>query len=220
MTRTTSNSPRRRRRPDARPDEILDAALDIFSRDGFAAARVEDIAAAAGLSKGAVYLYFPSKEAMLNALVERSAGTLARSADAMVAAGAPDDPEGALRGLLRLLFGALADPKISAAPRLVLAEAGRFPEIAEYYRTHVLDIARGAITALHSAGVEAGKFRAVDSDALMRLIAGPGLAHMALTSIFAFPPATLTEPEAMADAIADLLLEGLRPRPALNAGET
>ena len=63
----------RRRRPEARPDEILDAALSVFAEQGFTAARVEDIARRAGLSKGAVYLYFPSKEAMLNALVEQSA---------------------------------------------------------------------------------------------------------------------------------------------------
>ena len=60
----------RKRRPEARPDEILDAALAVFGEQGFAQARVEDIAKRAGLSKGAVYLYFPSKDAMLNALVE------------------------------------------------------------------------------------------------------------------------------------------------------
>ena len=86
----------RRRRPEARPDEILDAALSVFVEQGFTAARVEDIARRAGLSKGAVYLYFPSKEAMLNALVEQSAGTLAKAAERLVAVGAPRDPEAAL----------------------------------------------------------------------------------------------------------------------------
>ena len=85
--------PKRQRRPEDRPDEILDAALAVFTEQGFAAARVDDIAKRAGLSKGAVYLYFPSKEAMLNALVEQSAGLVAQSAERMVAAAAPDDPE-------------------------------------------------------------------------------------------------------------------------------
>ncbi len=58
-----------RRRAEARPDELLDAALDEFIARGFDAARVEDIAKRAGLSKGAVYLYFKSKEEVLRALI-------------------------------------------------------------------------------------------------------------------------------------------------------
>jgi AcrR family transcriptional regulator len=64
--------PKFRRRAGARPDEVLDAALDLFISKGFANTRVEDIATAAGLSKGAVYLYFPSKEAILEGLVKRA----------------------------------------------------------------------------------------------------------------------------------------------------
>ncbi|MAC88270.1 TetR/AcrR family transcriptional regulator [Maricaulis sp.] len=202
----------RRRRPEARPEEILDAALSVFSEQGFAAARVEDIARAAGLSKGAIYLYFPSKEAMLNGLVERSAGHLAKTAEAMVASGAPRDAEAGLRNLLRMLFTSMADPAISAAPRLVFAEAGRFPEIADFYRRQVLEIARGAMRALLEAGVGANVFRPVDADAFMRAVAGPAFAHMALTTIFTLPPDTLTDPADMADALADILLHGLKPR--------
>lgn len=201
-----------RRRPEARPDEILDAALTVFSTKGFAAARVEDIARQAGLSKGAVYLYFPSKEAMLNGLVEQSAGQLAKAAEQLVAMGAPQNAETAFRSLLRMLFTAMGDPDINAAPRLVFAEAGRFPEIAAHYRSQVLDVARRALRALLAAGVESGTFRDVDADAFMRATAGPGIAHMALTSIFGFPADRLTDPAEMADALADILLNGLKPR--------
>lgn len=202
----------RRRRPEARPDEILDAALSVFAEQGFTAARVEDIARRAGLSKGAVYLYFPSKEAMLNALVEQSAGALAKAAEKLVALGAPKDPEAALRSLVFMLVTAMTDPDISAAPRLVLTEAQRFPEIAQYYRTHVLDIARGALKALLAAGIAGGNFRPVDGDILMRFVAGPVLAHMVLATIFDMAPETLREPADIADALCDLLLNGLKPR--------
>ncbi|WP_323762053.1 TetR/AcrR family transcriptional regulator [Maricaulis sp.] len=208
MTRQT----KRRRRPDARPEEILAAALTVFSAKGFSAARVEDIAREAGLSKGAVYLYFPSKEAMLNGLVEQSAGQLAQAAEQLVAQGAPQDPEAAFRALLDMLFTAMGDPGVNAAPRLVFAEAARFPEIAAFYRTHVIEIARRSLRALLAAGVATGAFRDVDSDAFMRSVAGPGIAHMALTSIFALPPDHLNTPADMADAIADILLHGLKPR--------
>ncbi|WP_417484976.1 TetR/AcrR family transcriptional regulator [Maricaulis salignorans] len=208
MTRT----PRHRRRPEARPEEILTAALATFAEQGFAAARVEDIARRAGLSKGAVYLYFPSKEAMLNALVEQSAGALARTVEQHVAQIAAADPEAALRGLLRILFAAVSSPEVSAAPRLVLTEAHRFPELANFYREHVLDVMRRAMGALLAAAVEAGVFRDVDTDAFMRIIAGPGLAQMALTTIFDLKPDRLTDPGDLADAIADILLYGLKPR--------
>lgn len=204
--------PKRRRRPEARPDEILDAALQIFAEQGFTAARVEDIARRAGLSKGAVYLYFPSKEAMLNALVEQSAGKLAQAGDRLVALGAPKDPEAALRSLVFMLVTAMTDPDISAAPRLVLTEAQRFPDIAQYYRAHVLDIARGALKALLAAGVEQAKFRPVDGDILMRVVAGPVLAHMVLATIFDMAPETLREPADIADALCDLIIHGLKPR--------
>lgn len=208
MTRTPSH----RRRPEARPEEILEAALDVFGEQGFAAARVEDIARRAGLSKGAVYLYFPSKEAMLNALVEQSAGALALSVEQHVALSAAADPEAALRGLFRILITAMSSPKISAAPRLVLTEAQRFPELAAFYRSHVLDVMRRSMRALLAAAVEKGVFRDIDTDAFMRVMAGPGIAHMALTSIFDLKPEELTDPGDLADAIADILLYGLKPR--------
>ncbi|WP_300544500.1 TetR/AcrR family transcriptional regulator [Maricaulis sp.] len=206
------NTHSRRRRPEARPDEILDAALAVFSEQGFAAARVEDIARRAGLSKGAVYLYFPSKEAMLNALVEQSAGQLAKAAERLVAIGAPKDPEAALRSLVFMLVTAMSDADISAAPRLVLTEAQRFPDIAQFYRSQVLDVARRALGALLETGVTAGRFRHVDTDIFMRMLAGPALAHMVLATVFELKPAAIEEPADIADALCDLLLHGLLPR--------
>ncbi|MGK0267340.1 MAG: AcrR family transcriptional regulator [Maricaulis sp.] len=207
-----SRAPSHRRRPQARPEEILEAALAVFGEQGFAAARVEDIAKRAGISKGAVYLYFASKEAMLNALVEQSAGALARSVEQHVAHSAAADPEAALRGLLRMLITAMSSPKISAAPRLVLTEAQRFPELAAYYREHVLDVMRRSMRALLVAAVEKRVFRDIDVDAFMRVMAGPVIAHMALTNIFNLPPQKLTDPDELANAIADILLFGLKPR--------
>src|SRR2546430_11962234 len=61
--------PRWRRRKDDRPAEILSAALDCFAERGFAATRLDDIAARAGVSKGTLYLYFPGKEELFKALV-------------------------------------------------------------------------------------------------------------------------------------------------------
>src|SRR6185295_3888359 len=68
----TEPSVRWRRRKDARPQEILEAALFIFAQKGFAAARMEDIGERAGVSKGTIYLYFESKEAVFKALLHET----------------------------------------------------------------------------------------------------------------------------------------------------
>jgi AcrR family transcriptional regulator len=54
-----------------RRDTILNAALRVFAQSGFADARMDQIAAAADLSKAALYLYFPSKDSLLHSLLER-----------------------------------------------------------------------------------------------------------------------------------------------------
>lgn len=206
--------PKRSRRPEARPDEILDAALKVFTDKGFAAARVDDVAAAAGVSKGAVYLYFVSKEALFEALVRRFAQRVAAGAAERVAALGAADPEAALRDGLRFLLTMISDPEISAAPRLVLSEAQRFPAIAALYRREVIAIGRRVIESLIAQGTARGVFRAVPADIAIRCVMGPMLAHLFLTQIFVDPddPAPPSDPGAVAEAIADIVLNGLKPR--------
>src|ERR1700754_3676110 len=134
-------APRWKRRAEARPDEILDAALEEFTARGFEAARMEDIAKAAGISKAAIYLYFPSKMALLEALIEAKVSPLARQAQTLALAGAAD-PLMALRMLATAAVARMSDAKVIAVPRLIIGISGRFPEIADYYRTHVVEKAR------------------------------------------------------------------------------
>ena len=209
-TRTQTKTARRR--PEDRPDEILSAALDVFNEKGFAAARVEDIAKRAGLSKGAVYLYFDSKEAMLKALVEQSAGQIANAASALALMGAERDPEKAYRAILKMALTALSDPDISAAPRLVLSEAGRFPELAEFYRRRVIEVGRAAISHLIRTGARNGEFRDIADEAAILAFMGPAVAHMMLSTVFRLPEDPDLDPADMADAIADIVLNGLKPR--------
>ena len=117
-----------------RSDEILEAALCCFADKGFGPTRVEDIARKAGLSKGAVYLYFKSKEDMLQAAVQRSVGLMVRAANQLTLTAGSKNPEKALRVFHKMVMQSLSDPDLSAAPRIVLAEAARFPELAQFYR--------------------------------------------------------------------------------------
>lgn len=162
----------RRRRPDARPDEILDAALDAFVERGFEATRMEDVAARAGLSKAGVYLYFESKEALLKALILRAVKPVADQAEAL-AEGSLQQPLEALTLIVGAVAARLEDPRVAAVPRLVLSIAPRFPELVAFYRAAVVDRARMAVEALVRACIAQGVFRPVSADAAARLIIGP-----------------------------------------------
>ena len=197
------------RRPEARPDEILDAALEVFSDKGFSQARVDDVAKAAGLSKGAIYLYFDSKEALLEALIARSAGRVAGDAAGMIEAAAETDPVGTLRAVIAAAARALADPKIAAAPRLVLSDGHRFPRIAAYYRKNVVNVGLKAVERLVAAGVRQGVFRDVDPQIVGRCLIGPMLANMILSFLLPDPDQPALSPEDLSEKLAALLLAGL-----------
>src|SRR5690606_21345086 len=130
--------PKFRRRAEARPDEVLDAALELFMEKGFAATRVEDIARRAGLSKGTVYLYFPSKEAVLEGLVRRAIIPVADSALAALA-DYQGDPRVVISRVIKMVGQRFSDPRIVAVPKVVLREVLGFPHLAEMYRVEVLD---------------------------------------------------------------------------------
>lgn len=202
--------PRWRRRAEARPEEILEAALAEFTERGFEAARMEDIGKRAGLSKAGVYLYFPSKMAVLEALIESRVSPLAAQAQTMAQAG-KDDPLGALKLLARVAAHRIADPNIFAVPRLVIGLSGRFPQIAEYYRTHVVEKARGALEALIEAAIAKKQIRPVAKEAVVRAFIGPMFFEAMWTHVLRGESA-LASPEKLVEQNFDILLGGLERR--------
>ncbi|MDZ4692080.1 TetR/AcrR family transcriptional regulator [Terricaulis sp.] len=205
-----SPAPRWQRRAEARPEEILEAALAEFDERGFEAARMEDIAKAAGISKAAIYLYFPSKMALLEALIEAKVAPLAAQAQKLAAAGQAD-PLNALKLFATVAAARMADPKVIAVPRLVIGISGRFPEIAEYYRTHVVAKARGALEQLIEAGIASGAIRKVDTAAVVRAFIGPLFFEAMWTHVLKGETA-LHDPQKLIEQQFDVLLHGLEPR--------
>jgi AcrR family transcriptional regulator len=154
-------SQRWQRRKEARPGELLDAALDVFFEKGFAAARLEDIAARAGVSKGTVYLYFKSKddvfEALVHAIPEANVEQLrAVASDESVPA------DETLRRVLTFVGFVFRDERMMKFPRLFIGEGGRFPKIAETYKRIVISRGLNILSALIERGIEEGRFRNVD----------------------------------------------------------
>ncbi len=204
------NQPTRRRRPDDRPDAILDAALAIFADVGFDRASVDDIARRARVSADTVHLYFASKEAMIEALVEQSSARIADAVASLTAGQAAAAPEAALRGVFRLLFKTISDPDISAATRIIISEGARFPALAAHYRMRVIDTGHLALETLVAQGVEAGRFRRIDPDAVNRALIGPAVAQLLMATIFEDPADAPPDPDLLAEACLDLIMNGLK----------
>jgi len=158
-----ARSPSRwRRRKEARPAEIVDAALTSFAARGFAATRLEDVAARAGISKGTLYLYFKNKEELFEAVVR---ATLLPRIERLEALSATfEGPSGQLLERLLLTLAGVVGSQAGAIPKLVIAEAGNFPELARFYLHEVIHRGLGLIGKILRRGIERGEFRTVDVD--------------------------------------------------------
>ena len=200
--------PRWARRAEARPEEILDAALAEFTERGFEPARMEDIAKRAGISKGAVYLYFPSKDALLRALIDAKISPLAAQIEGLAKAGAAN-PSMTLKLLAHAAAQRLSDPKLIAVPRLVIGLSARFPELAVFYRTHVVERARGALESVIKAGIVKGEFRNVDPAAVVRAFIGP-IFFEAMWAHVLRGESAFADPSKLIETQLNLLFEGLR----------
>ncbi len=202
--------PKFRRRAEARPDEILDAALTLFETQGFAATTVEQIARQAGLSKGAVYLYFPSKDAVLEGLVRRAITPLTDEAARMLRSHS-GDPRPVLARLAQVLRAGMADEHTLAIPKLVIREAVGKPELAAMYRDAVIDRVMPALTSLISQGVAGGYIRPVDPELTVRTILGPILMHLLLADVFGVQPEGGLRLDDLIDNHLSILFAGLAP---------
>lgn len=213
MTATPPSGPKFRRRAEARPDEVLDAALELFIEKGFSATKVEEIARRAGLSKGAVYLYFPSKDALVEGLVRRAVVPIAANAIANAAI-FRGHPRLLISAVLKMVAARLADGKLLAIPRLIVREAVAFPQIAEIYRREVLDHILPVIQNILSAGIANGYLRPVDPELTIRSIIGPIMAHMVLSEVFGLRPADGLAIDRLIDNHLTILFDGLSLPPA------
>jgi AcrR family transcriptional regulator len=197
----------RSRRKEARPGEILDAALKVFAQRGFAATKLDAVAAAAGIGKGTIYLYFSSKEDLFREVVRQR---LLPNLEEIERALAADT--GSAADQLRLIVGRIArftSSELAVLPKLVLAESGNFPALARFYAEEVVNRGVTIISGVIRRGIERGEFRPVDPLAVLPLLGGP-LVMMALWkqalapyTRFQFDPAVV-----MATHL-DILLRGL-----------
>ncbi len=150
-------APRWRRRKEARPQELVAAALEIFAEKGFAGTRLSDVAKRAGVSKATVYLYFDSKEDLLHAAV-RAVEPILDFGDDLAAS-----HEGDTRELLSVLVTRWLEEfekrGVGGVPKLIIAEGSNFPDLARLYLDVVVERGRRIFTAVLQRGIERGEVR-------------------------------------------------------------
>jgi len=152
---------KRARRKEARPRELLEAALLVFVEKGFGASKVEDIARLAGVSKGTLFLYFASKEELFKAVVRDN--IVGQLTEFKAAVDAFEGPTGELmRAMVHAWWQHCDATGSSGIAKLMISEGKQFPELASFYRSEVIEPARDLIGRVLARGVSRGEFRAID----------------------------------------------------------
>jgi AcrR family transcriptional regulator len=201
-----------RRRKTDRPAEILSAALASFAEHGFAATRLDDVAARAGVTKGTLYLYFDSKEELFKAVVRQQMVPNLERAEAMVAGSAASSLD-LLERLVRTFAREVIGSPIGAIPKLVLTEVGNFPDLARFYREAVVDRGKALLRKVIERGVAAGELRPVDVENTVTCIVAPLLLAALWRHSFEHHAGPALDLDALCRAELDLLRRGLMSVP-------
>ena len=206
----TSTPHKRERRKQARPGELLDAALALFVEKGFAATRAEEVALRAGVSKGTLFLYFPSKEELFKAVVRENVVRHQTEGAEQIARF-----EGSTAALLEHLmlewwrrYGATPASGIS---KLVMSEASNFPDLAHFFQEEVVTPGHAMIGSVLQRGIDRGEFRAIDLDLTVHSVLAPLLFLVTWKHSMAAccPSSQQIHPETFIRHHADLLVRGL-----------
>ena len=203
--------PKWRRRSAARPGEIAAAALAVFGECGFAAARLEAIAARAGVSKGALYLYFPTKEELFRGAVGEAVRPLLSALDGAAQVDGPFAE--VMPRLLARAAEALGRGPTAAVARSVIAESRNFPDLARIWHDAVAGRALAGVAAMTARAQARGEVRAGDPRLIAFSLMGPLVMGALFREVFAEAGADAPDLQALAEAHARLMLRALSPSP-------
>ncbi len=204
------SSPRWTRRKDARPAELTSAALELFVERGYAATRLDDVARRAGVSKGTLYLYFDSKEALFKAVVREGLVPALERGEQLVA-GHQGSSADLLRQLVEGWWEVIGNSAFGGIPKLMFSECRNFPELGAFYYEEVISRGHRLLEKVIEQGMQRGEFRRLDLDHVTRLVIAPVVLMAIWRHSFDFCDSHRLEPQAYIAHHVDLLLNGLAP---------
>ena len=208
--------PARRRRKEARPTELMAAAIELFSERGYAATRSEDIAARAGVSKATLYLYFKDKEALFKAVITQGVVPILDEGAHLIDEFTGDSGT-LLRELLTRWQVRFSASPLGGIPKLMISEARNFPELALYHEKIAYACARTLLGRVIERGVARGEFRLLDQDAVVELLIAPLLMHFIWQHSMGASGCPMVNPTRYLNTHLDLILAGLAAQPTLKS---
>lgn len=199
---------KRARRKAERPTEILDAAFEEFVKNGYAATRLEDVAARAGVTKGTIYFYFETKEQVFAEMVRHISHAVFPELETY-ARNLEGSYTSRLEALLRFAFSRIAEDRSSRETlRFLISEGTRFPDLVDLHFNEFVQPMLTSVRELVEAGVAAGEFRHAPALAFTDIVLSPALL-LSLWSLL-FGDRKQIDVRAFTDASFDLFLNGLR----------
>jgi len=206
---------RRERRKEARPGELLEAALDLFVEKGFAATRAEEVAQRAGVSKGTLFLYFPSKEELFKAVVRDNISGRFQEWNQEFETFEGNSAD-MLRYCMKVWWERLGATRASGITKLIIGEARNFPDIAAFYQQEVIRPGQGLIRRILQRGIDRGEFQVRDLDYAVFSVTAPMVFLIMMKhSLGACVPQDFPlDPERYITSQVENLLNGLLVRPA------
>jgi len=200
--------PRWHRRKEARPGEIVAAALEVFVEHGFAAAKLSDVARHAGVTKGTVYLYFESKEALFKAVVRETIVPVIAEGEALARSFTGSARE-LVERLVREYWRLVGETPLAGIPKLMMAEAGTFPELTRFYYDEVVTRGHRLMAGVIERGIKNGEFRPVDVKVAAKLAMSPLMHAVVARLAFASCMPEGFDVQKYLDTHIDLYLHGI-----------
>ncbi|HTI06622.1 MAG TPA: TetR/AcrR family transcriptional regulator [Gemmatimonadales bacterium] len=207
-TVTRRPKPRWRRRKNARPEEIIKAAMEVFADRGFAATKLEDVARKAGVTKGTIYLYFANKETLFKALVRETIVPVIAQGEAL-AQSFTGSARDLFEQLVREYWRLVGETELSSIPRLMIAEARNFPELARFYYEEVVTRGHRLMAGVLERGMKAGEFRRVNVAVATKLAMSPLMHAVVARKAFAACMPEGFDVASYLDTHIDLYLHGI-----------
>ena len=200
--------PRWQRRKDARPEELVAAALEVFVERGYEGTKLADVARRAGVTKGTIYLYFENKEALFKAVVRETIVPVIAQGEAL-ARSFTGSARDLLEQLVREYWRLVGETALAGIPKLMMAEAATFPELTRFYYDEVVVRGQRLMAGVIERGVKNGEFRPVNVMLAAKLAMSPLMHATVVRRAFASCMPEGFNVQAYLDTHIDLYLHGI-----------
>lgn len=208
MRKPLENAPKTRRRKDARPGEIIEAAMTEFAQQGFERAKLDAIAKAAGISKGTIYLYFDSKEALFEQAIKTYVLAVMDAADADISA-MDGSTEVLLRKLVERIYNHMVGSHATTIMRILILEGDRFPDLVQLYHDTAISKGIRVLKRFLARGIARGEIEETAMTKVPELLIAPTMFFAINQMVFSAQKPL--DRGAFFEGHVDMIVRALRP---------